>query len=82
MLGWDGPWPPPKKLVMVIGAKSGAVAICDPTERDNAELIEKMRDIDAEITEYYRISHSVLPDEARDHPNIFRGAVYVIIEDA
>lgn len=67
---------------MVVGARTGAVAISDPEENDNAESIEEMRRIGATITLYARVSCSELPETVREHPNIFRGAVYVIKEES
>lgn len=73
--GWLKPWPPPEHLIAARGRESDLDALAADDD-DFRALLPELREIDAEIIRYVRISYSKLPDDSLDHPHIARVALY------
>lgn len=71
-VGWDGPWPPPKRLGVAVGSESGMISVFEPTD-EKVALIRTAPSISFAL--YECRSASSLPDTF-DSPHVFRGAEY------
>jgi hypothetical protein len=68
---WEQSWPPPERVVLVVGKETGYALIA--LSRD--ALPAEVEDV-AFVQEFERGDYSTLPPEILDHPHLFRGADY------
>lgn len=72
LAGWEGEWPPPERVMVVVGKQTGIVMILDP---DFSEVPRDEMESACDLTIYRRESASQLPDDL-DHSHVARGALY------
>ena len=72
---WPGTWPPPE-ILWIVRQPSGAEMVV--TSHEVAEIFEVENG--ATIEEWVQKTCSDLPDDVAAHPNILRGAEYVLVE--
>ena len=74
---WDGPWPPPAKLSLMKGLRSGEIAVFEP-DKAPADVVEMARDLGSIIETRFKLRNaSQMPEAASDDAHWFRGAEYV-----
>ena len=76
LAGWTGPWPPPKRLIVARGEKSGRVTVIE--EDADPEAIAAARALGSITFMPYRLRNcSQAPEPAPEGAHWFRGAEYV-----
>jgi len=77
IFGWSGHWPPPERMGLAVGAKSGGHTAFDPATVERDAYAAAEADPDIEITMYRLFSASEQGQPAPADAHWFRGALYV-----
>lgn len=78
--GWTGPWPPPERMIMLIGKQSGMISFSEPDK--NPDLFAAARELGTIIETRYRLRNaSTIERPADADARWFRGAEYVPEDD-
>lgn len=74
---WDGPWPPPKRLIVMRGEQSGEIAVVE-VEQAPAWVVAAARQLGTITEMRFRLRNaSEMPEAAGEDEHWFRGAEYV-----
>lgn len=79
--GWNGPWPPPPEMLIVVGRETGMTAIVEPDESNKAAL-RQLEDNGCRVIRYVLNSASQIPEPAPADAHWFRGAEYLAVPEA
>lgn len=76
--GWDGPWPPPGRFTLIVGARAGEAALYDPDDpRLDQAAVDWLVAAGAATEVFRRESASEATEAAPADAHWFRGALYV-----
>lgn len=74
---WDGPWPPPERLIVMRGAQSGEIAVVEEDQAP-AWAVAAARQLGTITEMRFRLRNaSQITEAAPDDAHWFRGAEYV-----
>lgn len=81
--GWSGDWPPPERLLVVVGNATGMVKVGPEELLEDADRIAEIRGV-ASVHWYMRRNASSLPESAAQlmEHHVIKGAEYVQGEEA
>lgn len=76
--GWTGPWPPPERLLMLVGEATGIAAVIVEEAFAPPEFVAAARELGSITESRWQLRNaSTIPEAAPEGAHWFRGAEYV-----